>query len=105
MNSVISSIERSLEKPAASRWPPPTGLAGDRTDVDLVHGRPEGDLPRRRAVAGRLADERRDRRALDRAEHVDDPLRVWLRGADGLEVVAEQVRHHDLAALEHLRPL
>ena len=80
-------------------------LARDRAHVDLVDRRAQRDLPRRAAVAGRLADERRDERALDRAEHVDDPLGVRLGRADRLEVVAQEVRDDDLAALEHLRAL
>ena len=78
-------------------------LARDRAHVDLVDRGAQRHLPRRRSVSRRLADERRYERALDRAEHVDDPLRVRLGRADRLEVVRDEVRDDDLAAFEHLR--
>ena len=80
-------------------------FAGDRAHVDLVDRGAQRHLAWRGAVTRRLPDERRYERALDGAEHVDDPLRVRLGRADRLEVAAHEVRHDDLASLEHLRAL
>ena len=44
-------------------------------------------------------------RALDRAQHVDDPLRVRLGRADRLEVAAQEMRDDDLPSLQHVRAL
>ena len=52
MNSVISSTERSLEKPAACAVPAAARLARDRAHVDLVDRRAQRHLPRRPAVRG-----------------------------------------------------
>ena len=84
---MISSIDCSDEKPAAWRWPPPPALRGDRRDVDLVVARAQRDPARRAFVARRLADQRDHLRALDRAQLVDDALRVRLLRADVGEVV------------------
>ena len=52
--------------------------ARDRRDVDPVGMRAERALARRRRLGRQLADERDELRALDRAQVVDDPLRVRL---------------------------
>ena len=56
--SVISSIESSLEKPAACRRTPPPD-AGDRGDVELVVRGAKRDPASRRPTTRRLADQRR----------------------------------------------
>src|SRR6185436_8990522 len=51
--------------------PPALGLSRDRRDVDFVRARAQGHAARGPVGARRLADERRDDRALDRAKVVD----------------------------------
>ena len=77
-------------------------LPRDRRDVDLVVARAQRDASRRPLVAWRLADQRDHLRALDRAQVIDDPLRVRLLGADLGEVVPQQVRDDEPAAVEQL---
>ena len=105
MNSVISSIESSLEKPAACRWPPPPEA---RAIFDTSISSADARRLIRRAgpiAAWWLADQRGHVGSLDGAQVVDDALRVGLRGADLGEVVAEQVRDHEPSALVDLGPL
>src|SRR5919197_2429576 len=80
-------------------------LARDRRDVDLVVAGAQGHAARRPFIARRLADQGDHLRAFDRAEVVDNALRVRFLGADCAEVVLEEVRHDEPAALEELRPL
>src|SRR2546423_3865293 len=63
-------------------------LTGDQTHVDVVGGGAEADLAHALAALLELrADQRRDDRALDRTDVVDDSLGVVLVGT-GLLVVA-----------------
>ena len=78
MRRVISSIARSVEKPGGALVATAAEVAGDRGDVDLVGMRPERALSRGAAPARKLADERHELGAVDRAQVVDDPLRVRL---------------------------
>ena len=80
-------------------------LARDRRHVDLVAARAQRDAPRRPLVAGRLADQRHHLGAFDGAQGVDDPLGVRLLRADLGEVVAEEIRDDDPAALVELGAL
>ena len=58
-------------------------LAGDHAHVDLVRGRPQAHLPHAVApLLELLADQRRDDRALERADVVHDALGVVLVGAE-----------------------
>ena len=102
MNSVISSMLASLEKPAAWRWPPPPLFPGDRGDVEVCLGRPQADPVRRPVRGGRLADQRCELGALDRAQVVDDPLGVRLLRARVVEVLALEVGNDHAASLEDL---
>src|SRR4029453_14346879 len=81
------------------------GLPGDRRDVQLVDARPQADPPGRSAFARRLTDEHGHVGSLDRAEIVDDSLRVRLRGADLMEVRAQEEADDDAPALVNLRSL
>ena len=105
MKSVISSTERSLEKPAASRWPPPPDLrAIALTSTSSTDERRETFRAGPPSRGGsRISAE--TSAALDRAQEVDDPLGVRLGRADRLEVVAQEVRDDDLPSLEHPRPV
>ena len=59
-NSTSSANSRSVEKPAARRWPPPPSARAIARDVDAVVGRAQRDLARGRAVrAGRARARRR----------------------------------------------
>src|SRR4051794_38611961 len=68
----------------AGRLPVPAAAeaARDQGHVGLVDARPQRPPPRRAALARRLADQHGELGALDRAEVVDDPLRVRLGRAD-----------------------
>ena len=87
-NSISSARLRVVEKPAAWRWPPPPSLraitltstsSADARRLTLHHALA--------ALLQLLAHQRRDDRALERADVVDDALGVVLVGA-GLLVVA-----------------
>ena len=92
----VAREPRRLPVAAAARLP------RDRGDIDAIGRGAQRDLPRRAAVARRLADQRGQLRTLDGAEDVDDSLRVRLHRPDLAEVAAEQVRDDDAALLvEH----
>src|SRR5262245_18768037 len=103
MKSVISSIESSLEKPAAWRWPPPWPEA--RAILETSISSAQAHASRRPGAARRLADQRGHVCPLDGPQVVDDPLRVRLRCTDLGEVVPQQVRDDEAAALVDLGPL
>src|SRR3954471_20967526 len=88
---------RRLAVPAAA------DLARDRRYVDLVVAPPQRDAPCGAAIARRFADERDHLGSLHGAEVVDDPLRVRLLGSDVREILPQQVRDDETAALEELR--
>ena len=66
----------------------PAPGAGDRRDVDLAVGGAQRHLLARAVAVEQLARQRRDLRAVDRAQVVDDALGVALLGAGRPEVVA-----------------
>ena len=105
MKAVISSIERSLEKPAACRCPPPPDFrAIAETSTAIVEERSEifrAGLPSRGGSRISAASSR----ALDRAQDVDDALRVRLDRPDLAEVAAHEVRDDDPAVLVERRPI
>ena len=82
-----------------------SALAGDRGDVEVCLGRPQADPVRRPVRGGRLADQRGDLGALDRAQVVDDPLGIRLLRAGVLEVLALEVGDDERPSLEDLRVL
>ena len=101
-NSTSSANSRSVENPAARRWPPPPparAIADTSTRSSVARRR---DLAGRRAVGLLSRTSAGDRRALDRAQVVDDALRVALVGAGGREVVARQVGEREQPAVEAL---
>src|SRR3970282_1561780 len=99
-------LDREVARePGCLTMPASARLACDGAHVHLVHGRAERNLARRGAVPRRLANERRDERALDGGQDVDEPLGVRLCAADGLEVVAQEMRDDDPPPFEDLRPI
>src|SRR5262249_47796936 len=84
--------------------PPSPGLACDPGHVELVGARAQAHAMLWPAAGRRLADEYRHVGALDRAQVVDDPLRVRLDRADLEEVAPQEVRDDESAAVVHLRP-
>ncbi len=105
MKDVISSIERSLEKPAACRWPPPFDFrAIAETSTRSVEDRSE-IFRKRTPVAWWLANQGRELGPFDCAENVDDPFRVRLHRADVGEVATKQVRDDDAPLLVQRGPL
>ena len=106
MKSAISSIDASLEKPAAWRWPPPPDLrAIAETSISSIDDA-ETHLARRCAVAARRLADQRDHLGPSTARRVvDHALGVGLGRAQLREVAPQQVGDHEPPALEHLRPL
>ena len=102
---VISSIARSVENPAARLWPPPPKLRAI-ADTSTPSGC-ERSEPLRAAAAPRreLADERDELGAVDRAQVVDDALRVRLLRPGRLEVLAAELGDDDPAVGELRRVL
>src|SRR5207249_2166174 len=92
----VAREARSLAMAAAR------GFARDRGDVQLVGAGAEADAARGPLPPGRLPDERRHVGSLDRAEVVDDSLRVRLGDVELGEVAPEQVGDDEPAALVHL---
>src|SRR3954469_24277200 len=74
--------------------------AGDGRHVDVAVGRAQRDLLACAVAVEQLARQRRDLRALDRAQVVDDALGVALLRAGHPEVVAGQVRERQRAVVE-----
>ena len=105
MKSVISVTDRSLEKPAAMRWPPPPLFRAIAETLQIFGGRPEADPSRRAVGRRRLADEGGELGALDAAQVVDDSLGERLLRAGVGEVAALEVGDDEPAALVDLRPL
>ena len=91
MNAVISSIESSLEKPAAWRWPPPPDARAIAETSTRSDDERSEILRASAAVARRLADQGGELDALDRTEHVDDALGVRLDRSDLAEVAPHEV--------------
>src|SRR4051794_21693871 len=91
----------------AGRLTVPTAAedARDGRHVQLVDARAQRHAPRRPALARRLPDQHRELCTFDRAQVVDDPLRVRLGGADVGEVGADEIRDDDATSLEDLRTL
>src|SRR5215207_10887651 len=77
-----------------------TALPRDLRDVEAFGGRPQADPPCRPVLSRRLADERGDLRALDRAEVVDDPFRIGLLRPDRVEVLPLEMRDDHSPTLE-----
>ena len=102
-NATSSSGAIAVAKPAAWRWPPPLwARAMSETSTSPSVARSETfDVPGA-ALAGQLARERGDLRALHRAQVVDDPLGVGLLGAGLGEVLARQARERQAAVVEAL---
>ena len=85
-----SSSDISVAKPAAWRCPPPPpARAMTETSMRPSVARSE-TLRRPRLPSGQLARERGDLGALDRAQVVDDALRVAVLGARETEVLARE---------------
>ena len=80
-------------------------LARDRGDVDAIGRGAKRDLPRRAAVARRLADQRGELRTLDGAEDVDDALRVRLDRPHVAEVLTQEIRDDDPTLLVERGPI
>ena len=78
-------------------------LAGDRRAVEAARARAQRDLVRRAAAVARLAHERGELDALDRAQRVDDAVRGRVVGAGDVEVVAREPRHREPSAARDLR--
>src|SRR4051794_25839293 len=89
----LAGEARSLTVASAARLP------RDRRDIELVDARAKRHAPRRPAVARRLADQHGEPSAFDRAEVVDDPLRVRLRRANLTEIRAHEKRDDHPPAL------
>src|SRR5262245_28363158 len=80
-------LPRQLRREARRLAVPAAALgARDARDVDAVVGRAQRDLALA-AVRQAVADQRGDRRPLDRAQVVDDALGVVLLGVSRAEVV------------------
>ena len=91
------------EKPAAWRCPPPPRFRAI-AETSISSWLERSEMRRVGPVlARRLADQRDHLRALDRAQVVDDAFGERLLGAHLGEVVPQQVRDDEPAAVEQLR--
>ncbi len=105
MNSTISSIELSLEKPAAWRCPPPPlcrAIADTSMSSAVVRRLTRRVGPSR---GRRLADERDHVGSLDRPQVVDDALRERLLRARLREVLPQERRDDQAPAFVDHRPV
>ena len=103
-NAISSSGSSVVEKPAARRCPPPPwARAITDTSTSSSVARSETLCWPLRSPLRELAHERRDLRALQRAQLVDDALGVALLGVGALEVLGAERRERQLAGVEALQ--
>ncbi len=99
----LLGIERRREARRAAVSAAALG-ARDGRHVDVVVGRAQRDFVLALALAAReLAHEHGDLRALERAQLVDDALRVALLGVRAIEVLRAQRRDRELPVVEALQ--